>query len=55
MTLKMKPCIVFLVNPFIVEVVNDGCPILEPRFRVSSAVVMELIKLQEDLCLEIIY
>lgn len=52
---KLKPCFAFLVNPFMVDVVNDGCPILEPLVTESSAVEMELMELQEDLGLKMIH
>lgn len=39
---KRNPCLAFLVNPFIVDMVNDGCTILEALFTESSAVEMKL-------------
>ena len=38
---KLKPCFTYLVNPFMVDVINDGCPILESLVTESSAVEME--------------
>ncbi|XP_076316710.1 general transcription factor II-I repeat domain-containing protein 2A-like [Tachypleus tridentatus] len=37
---KLKICFTFLVNPFMVDVINDGCPILEPLVTESSSVEM---------------
>lgn len=38
----------FLVNPFTVDVTNDGYPIAEYLVTESFAMEMELIKLQEN-------
>ncbi|XP_076330667.1 EPM2A-interacting protein 1-like [Tachypleus tridentatus] len=40
---KLKSCFAFLINPFMVDVINDGCSILEPLVTESSAVEMEII------------
>ncbi|CAI9736518.1 Hypothetical predicted protein [Octopus vulgaris] len=52
---KLKPCFAIIVNPFMVDVVNDGCSILAPLAMESSAVEMELMELQEDLGLKMIH
>ncbi|CAI9736516.1 Hypothetical predicted protein [Octopus vulgaris] len=52
---KLKPCFAILVNPFMADVVNDGCSILAPLAMESSAVEMELMELQEDLGLKMIH
>ncbi|XP_036358318.1 SCAN domain-containing protein 3-like [Octopus sinensis] len=51
---KLKPCFAFLVNPFMIDVVN-GCPILEPLVTKSFALKMEVMELQEDLGLKMIH
>ncbi|XP_042218332.1 general transcription factor II-I repeat domain-containing protein 2-like [Homarus americanus] len=52
---KLKPCFTFLINPFMVNVINGGCPILEPLVTESAAVEMELMEFQEDLGLKMIH
>ena len=43
---KLKPSFTFLVNPSMVDMVNDGCPVLEPLVMETSIVEMELMELQ---------
>ena len=49
---KLKPCFTFLVNPFDINVINNGCLVCQPFFTDVSAAEMELIELQEDLALK---
>ena len=42
----LKPCFSFFVNPFVVDVITDGCPIPEPFVSEASVVEMELLELQ---------
>jgi len=39
---ELKPCFAFFVNPFIVNVVSDGCPICQPLVTNVSAVETKL-------------
>ena len=39
---ELKPCFAFFVNPFIVNVVSDGCPICQPFVTNVSAVETKL-------------
>ena len=49
---ELKPCFTFLVNPFDIDVINDGCLVRQPFVTNVSAAEMELIELQEDLALK---
>ena len=49
---ELKPCFAFLINPFNVNVVSDGCPVRQPFVTNTSAVEMELIEMQEDMALK---
>ena len=51
----MKPCFAFLVNPFLVDVVNDGCPVPYPFVADAPVVEMELLELQEDEGLKMVH
>ena len=46
---KLKRCYAFLVNPSMVDVVNDIRPISDLLVTESSMVEMEQIELQKDL------
>jgi len=39
---ELKPCFAFLVNPFIVNVVSDGCSVCQPFVTNLSAVETKL-------------
>ena len=49
---ELKPCFTFLVNPFDIDVINDGCLVRQPFVRDVFAAEMELTELQEDLALK---
>ena len=42
-----KPCFTFLVNPFDIDVINDGCLVCKPFITNVSATKMELTELQD--------
>ena len=50
---ELKPYFTFLVNPFDIDVIYDGCPVRQPFVTDVSAAEMELTELQEDLALKI--
>ena len=52
---KLKPCFAFLVNPFEVDMITNGCPVSEPLVSEASVVEMGLLELQEDLCLKMVH
>lgn len=43
-----KPLFSFLINPFAVDVVSNGYPVLSPITKDTVAVELELLELQED-------
>jgi len=45
----LKPCFAFLVNPFSINVVGDGCPVYEPFDTNLTAVEIKLAEMQETL------
>ena len=49
---ELKPCFTFLVNPFDIDVINDGCLVRQFFATDVSAAEMELTELQEDLALK---
>ena len=46
---ELKPCFTFLVNPFDIDVINDGCLVRQSLVTDVSAAEMEMTELQEDL------
>ena len=50
--LELKPCFTFFVNPFDIDVINDGCLVGQPFVTDVSAAEIELTELQEDLALK---
>jgi hypothetical protein len=44
----LEPSFAFLENPFLVDVMKNGCPISQPIAVDSAAVQLELLELQED-------
>ena len=51
---ELKLCFTFLVNPFDIDVINDGCLVRQPFVTDVSAAEMELTELQEDLARKIL-
>ena len=49
---ELKPCFAFLENPFIVNVVTDGCPVPQPLATNRSTIELELTEMQEDIALK---
>jgi len=49
---ELKPCFAFLVNPFSVNVVGDGCPVHQPFVTNLSAVEIKLAEMQETQALK---
>ena len=49
---ELKPCSMFLVNPFDTDVINDGCLVRQPFVTDVSAAKMELTELQEGLAVK---
>ena len=49
---ELEPCFRFLVNPFDIDVIKDGCLVRQPFVTDVSAAEMELTELQEDLALK---
>jgi hypothetical protein len=45
---QVKACFAFLVNPFLVDVINDGCPILKMLRTETSATEMGRMEIQGD-------
>jgi hypothetical protein len=52
---KLKPCFEFLVNPFVIDVINDGCPVLALSVSDVASLETELIESQEDVGLKLVY
>jgi hypothetical protein len=52
---KLKPCFEFLVNPFVIDVINDGCPVVAPFVSDVASLETELIEWQEDVRLKLVY
>lgn len=44
----LKPSFLFLENPFLVDILKNGCPVLPPVAEDIAAVELELLELQED-------
>ena len=49
---ELKPCFTFFVNPFDIDVINDGCLVCQPFITDVSTAEMELTKLHGDLALK---
>ena len=49
---ELKTCFTFLVNPFDIDVINDGCPVHQPFATNMPTAELELIELREDLALK---
>jgi len=45
---EYKSCFAFLVNPFNLNAVGDGCTVRQPRVTNVSVVEMKLTEMQED-------
>jgi hypothetical protein len=50
----LKPCFEFLVSPFVIDVINDGCPAVAPFVSDVSSLETELTELQEDVGLKLV-
>jgi len=46
------PCFAFLVNPFNVKVVGDGCPVHQPFVTNLTVAEIKLAEMQENLTLK---
>ena len=49
---ELKPCFAFLENPFIVNVVAEGCPVPQPLATNRSTIELELTEMREDIALK---
>ena len=45
---NLKPTFAFLVNPFVVDVVKDGCPVQKPIVAQAANIEMEILDLLQD-------
>lgn len=52
---QLKSCFVFLLNPFTINVVNDGFQLPKNIVMGTSAAEMEMLELQEDQSLALIH
>jgi hypothetical protein len=52
---KLKPYFEFLVNPFVIDVINYGGPVVAPFVSDVASLETELIELQEDVGLKLVY
>jgi hypothetical protein len=52
---RLKPCFEFLLNPFVIDVINDGCPVVAPFVSDVASLETELIELQKDIGLKLVY
>ena len=52
---NLKPTFVFLVNPFVVEVVKDECPVQKPVITQAANVEAGLLDLQQDFALKSVH
>jgi len=48
---EFKPCFAFLVNPFNVKVVGDGCPVHQPFVTTLTVAEIKLAETQENVAL----
>jgi len=46
--ISLKSTFSFLENPFVVDVVTDGCPVLSTITKDTAVIKLELLELQED-------
>ena len=49
---NLKPTFAFLVNPFVVDVVKDGCPVQKPIVTQTANIEAELLDMQQDFALK---
>jgi hypothetical protein len=52
---KLKSCFEFLVNPFLVDVIDSGCPFPSNMVKDLSNAEMELLEIQEDINLKMLH
>ena len=52
---NLKPTFAFLVNPFVVDVVDDGCPVQKPIVTQTTNIEAELLDLQQDFALTLVH
>ena len=52
---NLKPTLSFLVNPFVVGVVKDGCAVQKPIATQTANIEAELLDLQQDLALKSVH
>ena len=52
---NLKPTFVFLVNPFVVDVVKDGCPVQKPIVTQKANIKAELLDLQQEFALKSVH
>jgi hypothetical protein len=45
---ELKPSFAFLENPFLVDIMKNGCPVSQPITVDSAAVELQLLEVQED-------
>jgi hypothetical protein len=43
------------VNPFVIKVINDGCPVVAPFVSDVASLGTELVELQEDVGLKLLH
>ena len=52
---NLKPTFAFLVNPFVVDVVKDGCPVQKPIVTQTANIEAETLDLQQDFALKSVH
>ena len=52
---NLKPTFAFLVNPFVTDVVKDGCAVQKPTVTQSANIETELLDLQQDFALKSVH
>ena len=50
--LNLKPTFAFLLNPFVVDVVKDGCPVQKPHVAQTANIEAELLDLHQKFSLK---
>ena len=52
---NLKPTFAFLVNPFVFDVLKNGCPVQKPIVTQTADTQAELLDLQQDFALKSVY
>ena len=52
---NLKPTFAFLVNPFVVDVVKNGCTVQKPIVTQTANIEVELLDLQQDFAFKSVY